>query len=183
MFPLKIENDATRLEKVVVQFGNRTVSGYLETPAWNTIEEMLRNAPAGSPETFRIRRHPSDRVEEISAADIKAVFYVNSFEGDSEHKTLSFHSRAPIVHGIWMRVEFFDGEVIEGIAFNSIRYLIDPGFFLIPTDPESNNKLVYVMKNQLADVRVLGVRKLNLRSQLSEDRISEDFRRDSSQTA
>jgi hypothetical protein len=177
------ETDATRLEKVVVQFGNRTIRGYLETPAWNTIEEMLHSAPDGSPETFRIRGHESDTVEEISAADIKAVFYVNSFEGDSEHNNLNFHTRAPIVHGIWMRVEFYDGEIIEGIVFNSIRYLVDPGFFLIPTDPESNNKLLYVMKNQLADLRVLGVRKLKLRSQLSENRILEDFRCNARQTA
>jgi hypothetical protein len=49
---------------------------------------------------------------------------------------------------------------MEGIVHNSIRYLIDPGFFLRPTDPGSNNKLVYVMKTWLKDHRVLGMRKL-----------------------
>jgi hypothetical protein len=147
-------------ERVVVQFGNRTIKGYLESPAWNTIEELLGNAPHTSPETFRIRGFESDSVEEISTADLKAVFYVNSFEGDPEHKHLNFHSRAPIVHGIWMRLEFHDGEVMEGIVYNSIRYLVDPGFFLLPTDPDSNNKLVYVMKSWLVDHRILGLRKL-----------------------
>jgi len=59
-----------------------------------------------------------------------------------------------------MRVQFLDGEVMEGIVHNSLRYLVDPGFFLLPTDPFGNNKLVYVMKNQLADHRVLGTRNL-----------------------
>jgi hypothetical protein len=59
-----------------------------------------------------------------------------------------------------MRLQFLDGEVMEGIVYNSIRYLIDPGFFLLPTDPDSNNRLVYVRKNWLADHRVLGMRKL-----------------------
>jgi hypothetical protein len=60
-----------------------------------------------------------------------------------------------------MRVQFLDGEVIEGIVHNSVRYLVDPGFFLVPTHPGSNNKLIYVSKSQLADHRVLGTRNLN----------------------
>jgi hypothetical protein len=75
---------------------------------------------------------------------------------------MSFYGNSPIVHGIWMRVQFFDGEVIEGIVHNSIRYLVDPGFFLVPTHPGSNNKLIYVAKSRLADHRVLGTR--NFRS-------------------
>jgi hypothetical protein len=139
--------------------GSKTIRGYLDSVAWNTVEELLRHAPHGSPESFRVRHLESDVVEVISAKDIKAVFYVNSFEGDSDHKELNFHSRAPIVHGIWVRLQFLDGEVMEGIIYNSIRYLVDPGFFLLPTDPDSNNRLVYVRKNWLADHRVLGMRK------------------------
>jgi len=153
-----IETNATKSEKVVIQCGARTIKGYLESPVWNTIEELLSNAPHKAPETFRIRRLDSDVFEEISTADVKAVFYVNSFEGDSDHKHLNFHTRAPIVHGIWMRFQFLDGEVMEGIVYNSIRYLVDPGFFLLPTDPGTNNKLIYVSKNRLADHCVLDTR-------------------------
>jgi hypothetical protein len=134
--------------------------GFLDSVALNTVEELLSHAPLGSPESFRLRHLESNAVEEIPASDVKAVFYVNSFEGDSNHKELNFHSRAPIVHGIWVRLKFLDGEVMEGIIYNSIRYLVDPGFFLLPTDPDSNNRLVYVRKNWLADYRVLGMRKL-----------------------
>lgn len=155
-----IETHATKSEKVVIQFGTRTVKGYLESPAWNTIEELLNNAPQSSLETFRIRLLETNLVEEVSIKDVKAVFYVNSFEGDSVRNHLNFHTRAPIVHGIWMRFQFRDGEVMEGIVYNSIRYLVDPGFFVLPTDPGSNNKLVYVVKSWLVDHRVLGLRKL-----------------------
>jgi len=121
---------------------------------------LLRGAPLSAPEFLRIRSLESDAVEGISIKDVKAIFYVHSFEGDAKHKELSFYGKSPIVHGIWMRVQFLDGEVIEGIVHNSLRYLIDPGFFLFPTDPFSNNKLVYVVKSQLADHRVLGTRSL-----------------------
>jgi hypothetical protein len=149
-----------RSEKVVIQLGSRTIKGYLDSLAWNTVEELVSHAPLNSPESFRVRHLESNVVEEILATEIKAVFYVNSFEGDSEHSDLNFHSRAPIVHGIWVRVQFLDGEVMEGIVYNSIRYLVDSGFFLMPTDPDSNNKLVYIRKSWLADHRVLGMRKL-----------------------
>jgi hypothetical protein len=152
--------NATKSEKVVIQFGTSVIKGYLESPAWNTIEELLSNAPLKAPDSFRIRRLETDAIEEIPTADVKAVFYVNCFDGNSEHKELNFYSRAPIVHGIWMRCQFRDGEVMEGIVYNSIRYLVDPGFFLLPTDPGSNNKLVYVLKSWLVDHRILGVRKI-----------------------
>jgi len=153
-------NNSARSEKVVIQMGSRAVRGYLDTPALDTVEDLLSHAPHGAPESFRLRHLGSDLIEEIPAKDIKAVFYVNSFEGDSDHKELNFHSRAPIVHGIWVRLQFKDGEVMEGIIYNSIRYLVDPGFFLLPTDPDSNNRLVYVQKSWLADYRVLGMRRL-----------------------
>ena len=155
-----IRTDSPPGEKVVIQLRTRTIKGFLDSPAGGTIEELLRNASRRPPETFRIRILESNSVKEISAKDIKAVFYVNSFEGNADHQHLNFHSRAPIVDGIWMRVQFLDGEVMEGIVCNSLRYLVDPGFYLLPTDPDSNNRLVYVRKNWLADHRVLGMRKL-----------------------
>jgi len=149
-----------RSEMVVIQFGSGTIKGFLDSPVYSTMEELLSHAPHSSPESFRVRLLETNQTEEIPAKDIKAVFYVNSFDGDSKHEILNFHSRAPIVHGIWMRLQFLDGEVMEGIVYNSIRYLVDPGFFLLPTDPDSNNRLVYVLKSWLADHRVLGMRKL-----------------------
>jgi hypothetical protein len=160
MIPPAGGRNSSKSEKVVIQFGSSTVKGYLDSPVWNTVEELLSNAPHCAPETFRVRRLDTDAVEDISTKDVKAVFYVSSFEGDPHHQILNFHSRAPIVHGIWMRVQFLDGEVMEGIVCNSIRYLVDPGFFLVPTDPDSNNKLIYVLKSWLADHRILGMRKL-----------------------
>jgi hypothetical protein len=160
MTPPASGHDLPRTEQVVIQFGSRTIKGYLDSPAWSTVEELLSNATYKPPEIFLVRSLESNSVEQISAKDIKAVFLVNSFEGDADHQHLNFHSRAPIADGIWIRVQFLDGEVMEGIVHNSLRYLVDPGFFLLPTDPDSNNRLVYVRKSSLADHRILGVRKV-----------------------
>jgi hypothetical protein len=155
------ETATSHLEKVVIQFGTKSVRGYLETPIWSTIEDVVGKTFPSSIESLDIRLLDSDRVEVIHIGEVKAVFFVNSFNGDPIRKTINFHTGTPIVHGIWMRVEFLDGEVLEGIVYNSIRYLIDPGFFLLPTDPGSNNKLIYVQKKWLVDHRVLGLRKIS----------------------
>lgn len=152
--------NAVKWEKVVVRVGSQSLRGYVESPAWDTIEGILGRTLPGSSDHLRVRLEDSETVEEIPIANLKAVFYVNSFEGDPVRNHINFHTRMPVLDGIWMRLEFLDGEVMEGIVHNSIRYLIEPGFFLFPTDPGSNNKLVYVFKKELVDHRILGLRKI-----------------------
>ncbi len=82
---------------------------------------------------------------------------MSDLNGEPNHNCLRFHALEPIIPGIWVQVQFQDGEVIEGIVENTIRFLTEPGFFLRPTDPGSNNKLIYVMKSWLADHHVLGL--------------------------
>ena len=91
-----IETDTTKSEKVVIQFGTRTVKGYLESPTWNTIEELLSGAHLSTPETLHVRLFESNTVEEISIKDVKAIFYVHNFDGDANHKEMSFYGKSPL---------------------------------------------------------------------------------------
>ena len=150
----------SRSEKVVIRTSNALIKGYLETRVFKDVEDLLVRAPQGSPDVFRVQQSDTGVVEDVAVKDAKAVFFVKTFEGNERHNELKFHTRAPILHGIWVRVEFNDGEVMEGIVHNSIHYLVDSGFFLLPTDPGSNNKLVYIVKKGLRDCRVLGVRSI-----------------------
>jgi len=65
-----IETKITKSEKVVIQFGTRAIKGYLESPVWNTIEELLSHAPHSAPDTFRIRHRETDVIEDVSSSDI-----------------------------------------------------------------------------------------------------------------
>lgn len=145
---------------VVIRCGERVIKGRLEFPCWSAEEDVLQNLPDEPCDVFRVRRLDADVVEEIPASEVSAVFFVNCFHGDPKRNTLRFHAHEPALPGIWIQVKFPTGEVIEGVVENSIRFLVDPGFFLRPTDPADNNKLVYVMKNALVDHHVLGVTKL-----------------------
>lgn len=147
-------------DAVVIRCGDRIVKGCLESPRWNAADDAVRNSLWETCDLFRIRKLGSNAIEEVPASEISAVFFVNDFHGDPDRNTVRFHAEEPVLPGIWVQVQFPNGEVIEGIVENSLRFLVDPGFFLRPTDPGGNNKLIYVMKSALAEHHVLGLTKL-----------------------
>jgi len=147
-------------EKVIIRLETDVIKGFLESQRSDTLDALLLNATNGTPPFLKIRRLGADSVEEIPTEQAKAVFFVKDFDGDAEHRDLHFYKRAPLVHGVWVRVEFLDGELMEGMIHNTIRFLVDPGFFIRPTDPTSNNRLVYVLKKWMRDFRVLGLRNI-----------------------
>ena len=144
-------------DSVVIRCGARIVKGHLEWPRWSAADGEAPSADGQACDVFRVRNLETNVMEEIPAGEISAVFFVGDFTGDPERCDLRFHAQEQVLPGIWIQVKFFNGEVIEGVVENSIRYLADPGFFLRPTDPGSNNKLVYVMKSAIVEHHVLGV--------------------------
>jgi Family of unknown function (DUF6982) len=153
-------DSGSEFDKVVIHLGNETIKGFLDTPLGDGLDALLRNAAAEPPALLRVRRLADDLIQEIPIENTKAVFYVKDFHGDREHKSLRFYNGAPIVHGVWVRLEFSDGEIMEGLVQNTIRFLVDPAFFILPTDPYSNNRLVYVVKSWLRECRILGLRNI-----------------------
>lgn len=83
---------------------------------------------------------PVGKSKFIDFRDLKAVFYVKSFDGKFD-KSVVYREWAP--EGAELVVEFKDGEVIQG--FSMRRYRGDePRFYLIPKDPSGNNISILV---------------------------------------
>lgn len=144
--------------RVVVRFENHAIRGLIEPKDLGSIEQLLRNDPVYPLDSIRLKLLESEVVEDVSTRDAKAVFFVKTFDGDLKHRALHFHEHAPVVPGLWVRVYFYDGEMIEGIISNTRDFVLEAGFFLRPTDPNGNNRLVYVLKGGLKDFHVLGMR-------------------------
>jgi hypothetical protein len=144
--------------RVVVRYEHHAVRGLAEPSELGSIDQLLRNDPVYPLDSIRLKLLDSDTVEDVSTKDAKAVFFVKTFDGDLRHRALHFHEHAPIVAGLWVRVYFYDGEMIEGIISNTRDFVLETGFFLRPTDPNGNNRLVYVLKAGLKDFHVLGMR-------------------------
>ena len=144
--------------RVVIRYEDHAVRGFAEASELGTFEQLLRNEPQAVLRSIRLRLVDSETIEDVPTKNAKAIFFVKTFDGDLRHRALHFHENAPIVPGLWVRVSFHDGEVIEGIISNGRDFVLEHGFFMMPTDPNGNNHLIYVLKDRLQDFHVLGMR-------------------------
>ena len=152
------ETESMVTYRVVVRYEDRAVRGFVEESELGSIEQLFRNDAQHPLDSIRLKLLDSEKVEEVPTKDAKAVFFVKTFDGDLRHRALHFHENAPIVPGLWVRVYFYDGEMIEGIISNTRDFVLEAGFFMRPTDPNGNNRLVYILKGGLKDFHVLGMR-------------------------
>ena len=97
-------------------------------------------------ERFHVAHGPEDAtVIEVATSDLKAVFYVRSFDGLPGHVRRKDFSEAEIrkIPGLKLKITFADGEVLWGTTagWSPGR----PGFFVVPLDRDGNNERVYVL--------------------------------------
>jgi hypothetical protein len=143
---------------LVIRYEDHAVRGIAQIKDLGTIEQLLRSDSQTSFDSIRLKLVNSEEITSVPTKNAKAVFFVKTFDGDLRHRALHFHEHAPLVSGLWVRVEFQDNEVIEGIIRNSGDFVLEHGFFMMPTDPNGNNQLIYVLKDRLKDFHVLGMR-------------------------
>jgi hypothetical protein len=102
-------------------------------------------------EKFHVTDMDSGDVLEVPIAELKAVFFVKSFEGDPAYRERIDVERAGF--GKKIQVNFNDGETLLGYShgFTPNR----SGFFVFPADPRSNNDRIFVITAATKDVRFL----------------------------
>lgn len=137
---------------VVIQFGDRQLKGYTDRALWLT--SGTESSELLSPPILLLGAKTAER---ISMRDAKAAFFVHTFEGLG-HDPIHFHNHLAHAGRLWVRAVFHDGEVIEGMIENSKEFLVEESFVMVPNDPEGNNWLVFVYKQQLQAFHVLGLR-------------------------
>jgi hypothetical protein len=146
-----------RLKVVAHLRTGNCLKGYAELPL-PTEQGMIASAPIALPKEVGIEDFSNGRKQVVSLAGLKALFFVKSFEGNSQYAEIKFFSVEPKVEGLWVHLTFGDGEKIEGIVHNSLPFVVEDGFLMKPPDPNSNNQAVYVLKESLTQFRVVGVR-------------------------
>jgi len=92
------------------------------------------------------------KVTEVALSEIKAVFYVRTFEGNpSRAKPKDFSEQSlKGVPGVKLKVTFEDGEVMYGTA--NAYAPGRKGFFITPADKNSNNERVYIVAESTKSV-------------------------------
>lgn len=91
---------------------------------------------------------PIGKTNRVLFRDLKAVYYVKSFDGNFDQ---SASQRDPRALGADVVVEFKDGEILRGHTFNNYS-LEQPRFYVIPEDADSNNISVLVERAAISGV-------------------------------
>lgn len=147
------------VRKVVARLRDgKVLRGYLTAPSTDSPEEFLREQASTSRGHIEIHSAESHAPLSLSLDSLKAVFFVKTFHGRKEYQEVKFFTKNPPIRGLWVRVEFYDHECLEGVVENSLRHVVEPGFFMKPPDTQSNNDILYVVKSSLSDFRILGVK-------------------------
>jgi hypothetical protein len=96
---------------------------------------------------------PDAEAVEVPVRDLKAVFFVRSFQGDPAHDESRdlYQPRPPDTRKVSVR--FRDGEELVGYTRQLDRHRA--GLFFTPLDPESNNLRVFAVFDAVWGVRRL----------------------------
>jgi hypothetical protein len=93
----------------------------------------------------------------VPFSETKAVCFVRDpDEGETWLKHRTFLTR-PKTQGLWIRLRFRDGDTLEGIVPNNLMSIEPSGFTVVPPDPTFQNQRIFVPREALVGVEVLGV--------------------------
>ncbi|MFB3920851.1 MAG: hypothetical protein ACE145_03970 [Terriglobia bacterium] len=147
---ISLQSDVDGLRKAIIRFSSgRVLRTYISAEEESF---LYQSAPA----TFAARTPDGNRVE-VKSSEVKAIFFVKSFEGAADYSEFKVFTAQPNGRGVWVRIHFHDGEIMEGVAPNRIDTYVKPVFSMTPPDPASNNQTVLVSKQSLQEMQILGL--------------------------
>jgi hypothetical protein len=93
----------------------------------------------------------------IPYADVKALYFVRDFDSEEPPAEGRLFQNRPKMSGVWIRMKFRDGEMMDGLMPNNLLQLEPFGFTFIPPNAGSNNQKMFVPRAALAELQVVAV--------------------------
>lgn len=92
-------------------------------------------------DVFHLRDKDNGEYLDIKIKDLKAVFFVNDYDGNPEYQERNYIERVGL--GRKIIVHFKDGETLVGYTQGFSRERA--GFILFPCDPDCNNDKAFIV--------------------------------------
>ncbi len=134
---------STTKKAVIRRFEKESLSGYVNSLNFLQLTGVELLSPEG-------------HVSIVPYSDVKMVAFVRDFENAAQSTRQVFQTR-PKMEGLWLRFEYRDGEVMEGVMPNNLLQMETHGFNVIPPDAYGNTQRVFIPRTALRSVQVLGV--------------------------
>ncbi len=100
---------------------------------------------------------PSGTLAVIPYGDIKTVCFVRDFDSPEDPRGPRVFQTRPKTEGLWVRMSFRDGEVMEGVLSNNLLAVETQGFTVTPPGPASRDQRIFVPRAALTEFVVVGV--------------------------
>jgi hypothetical protein len=152
---------STTKKALIHRFQRETVSGYLNPAAFLQPEGIELLSAEG-------------QVSLLPYQEVRTVSFVREFDAQQDDDRQVFLTR-PKMSGLWVRLRFRDGEIMEGILPNNLLQLEPHGFVVVPPDPYGNRQKVFVPRQALVGVEVLGVVGSPLKKRKAKAEVSEQI--------
>ena len=105
---------------------------------------------------------PAGKLLRLPWNEIKWICLVRELPGPTERANPErlLHKRfatRPRTAGLWLRLTLGDGELLEGLAANDMTLLAPNGLLLTPPDMRSNTQRIFIPRQSIASLEVLGL--------------------------
>jgi hypothetical protein len=141
---LKSRIQSSTHKRVVVSFSDRT-----------TLQGYLNPLRLASGESLDVLTTDGEH-RSVPLKTVRAIYFVREFTEDYEPERKAFLSR-PKLDGLWVRLKFRDNETLEGVVTNDLLALLDSGVQITPPDLNSTAFRIFVPRDALSEMTVLGV--------------------------
>ena len=128
----------------VARFDREPLQGFVQTPGGLQADALELLTPEGT-------------LVQVPYSETKAVCFVRDFENAETWKRNRSFAARPKTAGLWIQLRFRDGDTLEGLIPNDLLQTEPAGYSVIPPDPTFQNQRVFVPKEALESVQVLGV--------------------------
>ena len=121
----------------------------------STVRGYLNPGKLGATDTLDLLTSGGEH-REFSLEDVRSIYFVREFTDDFEPEQKTFLSR-PKLDGLWVRLKFRDGDIIEGVVPNDLLSLLDRGVQITPPDLHGTTIKIFIPRTALSEMTVLGV--------------------------
>ncbi len=135
---------AANKKVLVARFDRASLQGFVQTPGGLQSDALELLTPEGT-------------VIQVPYSETKAVCFVRDFDNTETWKRNRCFAARPKSPGLWIQLKFRDGDTLEGLIPNNLLHVEPAGYSVIPPDPTFQNQRVFVPKEALESVQVLGV--------------------------
>lgn len=135
---------STNKRVLVARFDRETLAGFVSSPGGFEGDALELLTPDGS-------------VMQVPYSEVKVVCFVRDLEGGETWREHRSYLTRPKSAGLWVRLRFRDGDLIEGLLPNNLMQVESTGYTIVPPDPTFHNQRIFVPRAALTEVQVLGV--------------------------